>query len=197
MKNCIMTALLLVAFCGCNYSRITIDRSYKFSFDDETEAILYSPMEKWFTGSSVSSNFCIRAFLAEGFVCGYVINVSKQDLIVHRGSCDFPYVLKYRDLNGASVYSTPPYSYDYTLASIEVLSPNQHNGVSISPYSSLLYKFPIPKDCTQILAASVAIEYVTFPEIQKCQGVGDLCQIFKKNTVYVPVEFFPNAEEDQ
>ena len=193
MRSFILITLLLGSFCGCKHTRITIDRNYKFSFDDEDEAALYSPMEKWFAGSNGSSNFCIRAFLAEGFICCYVINVSEQDLIVHRGSYDFLYALKYRDLNGASAYSTPPYSYDYTLASSEVLSPNPHNGISISPYASLPYKIPIPKDCARILSIAVAIEYATFSEIKQCRGVNDLHKLFKKNTVYVPVDFFDDV----
>ena len=195
MRSFILIALLLGSFCGCKYTSITIDRNYTFSFDDEDEAALYSPMEKWFAGSNGSSNFCIRAFLAEGFICCYVINVSDQNLIVYRGTDDFRYALKYRDLRGDSDYSTPPYSFGCTPAVFEILSPNPHNGISISPYSCFLYRFPIPKDCARILAASVAIEYATFPEIQECQGIGDLYQIFKKNTVYVPVEFFDNAED--
>ncbi len=195
MRIFVLIVLLVGMFSGCQYRRITIDRNYKFSFDDDVEAALHLPMEKWFDGSNISSNFCIRAYLSEGFVCCYVINVSDQNLIVYRGTEDFRYALKYRNLSGGSDYSTPPYSFGCTPAVFEILSPNPHNGISISPYSCFLYSFPIPKDCARILAASVAIKYATFPEIQECQGIGDLYQIFKKNTVYVPVEFFDNAED--
>lgn len=195
MRICVLIVLLVGTLCGCQYRRITIDRNYKFSFDDAEEAMLYSPMEKWFDGSNASSNFCIRAYMKEDFVCCYVINVSDQNLIVYRGSDDFRYALKYRDLNGDNDYSTPPYSCGCTPAVFEILNPNPRNGISISPSSCFLYSFPIPKDCARILAASVAIEYATFPEIQKCHGVGDLYKIFKKNTEYVPVEFFDNAED--
>lgn len=195
MRISVFIVLLVGMFCGCQYRRITIDRHYKFSFDDDIEAALHSPMEKWFDGSNVSSNFCIRAYLSEGFVCCYVINVSDQNLIVYRGSDDFSYALKYRDLRGDSDYAESPYSCGCTPAVFEILSPNPKNGISISPCSCFLYSFPIPKDCARILAASVAIEYATFPEIQKSQGVDDLYKIVKKNTIYVPVEFFDNAED--
>ena len=59
-----------------------------------------------------------------------------------------------------------------------------------------MYKIPIPKDCARILAVSVAIEYVTFSEMQQCKDVGDFENLFSKNIKYVPVEFFDNVEMD-
>ena len=97
MRIFVLIVLLVGMFSGCQYRRITIDRNYKSSFDDDVEAALHLPMEKWFDGSNISSNFCIRAYLSEGFVCCYVINVSDQNLIVYRGTEDFRYALKYRN----------------------------------------------------------------------------------------------------
>lgn len=77
-----------------------------------------------------------------------------------------------------------------------LLEPARNIGITISPYCSLMYKIPIPKDCARILAVSVAIEYVTFSEMQQCKDVGDFENLFSKNIKYVPVEFFDNVEMD-
>ena len=95
MKVCLAVMMALCLVCGCRYGRVTIDRNYTFSIEGGSTEHEY--MAKWFDGSNISSNFCIRAYLSEGFVCCYVINVSDQNLIVYRGTEDFRYALKYRN----------------------------------------------------------------------------------------------------
>ena len=117
-------------------------------------------------------------------------------MVVHRGIADLPYAIKYRDSNDVSHYSILDTYFEYTLSSIEILEPARNIGITISPYCSLMYKIPIPKDCARILAVSVAIEYVTFSEMQQCKDVGDFENLFSKNIKYVPVEFFDKVEID-
>ena len=194
MKVCLAVMMALCLVCGCRYGRVTIDRNYTFSIEGGSTEHEY--MAKWFDGSNTTSNFCIRAGIYKDWICCYVINLTSQSMVVHRGIADLPYAIKYRDSNDTSHYSTLDTYFEYTLSSIEILEPARNIGITISPYCSLMYKIPIPKDCARILAVSVAIEYVTFSEMQQCKNVGDFESLFNKNIKYVPVEFFDNVEMD-
>ena len=151
-------------------------------------------MAKWFDGSNTTSNFCIRAGIYKGWICCYVINLTSQCMIVHRGIDDLPYAIKYRDSNDVSHYSTLDPYFEFRLSSIEILEPARNIGITISPYCSLMCKIPIPKDCARILAVSVGVEYVTFAEMQQCKDVGEFESLFRKNIKYVPVKFFDKLE---
>ena len=194
MRVCLAVMMALCFVCGCQYRRVTIDRNYTFSIESGSTEHEY--MAKWFDGSNTTSNFCIRAGICKDWICCYVINLTSQCMIVHRGIDDLPYAIKYRDSNDVSHYSNLDPYFEYTLSSIEILEPARNIGITISPYCSLMYKIPIPKDCARILAVSVAIEYVTFSEMQQCKDVGDFENLFSKNIKYVPVEFFDNVEMD-
>ena len=194
MKVCLAVMMALCLVCGCRYGRVTIDRNYTFSIEGGSTEHEY--MAKWFDGSNTTSNFCIRAGIYKDWICCYVINMTSQYMIVHRGIADLPYAIKYCDSKDMSHYSTLRPYFEYTLSSIEILEPARNIGITISPYCSLMYKIPIPKDCARILAVSVAIEYVTFSEMQQCKNVGDFESLFNKNIKYVPVEFFDNVEMD-
>lgn len=194
MRVCLAVMMALCFVCGCQYRRVTIDRNYTFSIESGSTEHEY--MAKWFDGSNATSNFCIRAGIYKDWICCYVINLTSQSMVVHRGIADLPYAIKYRDSNDVSHYSILDTYFEYTLSSIEILEPARNIGITISPYCSLMYKIPIPKDCARILAVSVAIEYVTFSEMQQCKDVGDFENLFSKNIKYVPVEFFDNVEMD-
>ncbi len=194
MKVCLAVMMALWLVCGWRYGRVTIDRNYTFSIEGGSTEHEY--MAKWFDGSNTTSNFCIRAGIYKDWICCYVINLTSQCMIVHRGIDDLPYAIKYRDSNNVSHYSNLDPYFEYTLSSIEILEPARNIGITISPYCSLMYKIPIPKDCARILAVSVAIEYVTFSEMQQCKDVWDFERLFGKNIKYVPVEFFDKVEID-
>ena len=194
MKVCLAVIIALCFASGCRYGRVTIDRNYTFSIEGGSTEHEY--MAKWFDGSNTTSNFCIRAGIYKDWIGCYVINMTSQCMIVHRGIYDLPYAIKYRDSNDVGHYSTLDPYFEYTLSSIEILEPARNIGITISPYCSLMYKIPIPKDCVRILAASVAIEYVTFSEMQQCKDTGDLANRFQKNAKYVLVEFFDKVEID-
>ncbi len=192
MRICGVVMMVLCLVCGCRHGSIMIDRSYTFSI--ESGSTEHENMAKWFDGSNTTSNFCIRAGIYKDWICCYVINLTGQSMIVHRGTDDLPYAIKYRDSHDVSHYSTLDPYFEYRLSSIEVLEPARNIGITISPYSSLMCKIPIPKDCARILVVSVAVEYVTFSEMRQCKDVGDLERLFRKNVTYVPVEFFDKAE---
>ncbi|MBR6287439.1 MAG: hypothetical protein IKR18_10755 [Bacteroidaceae bacterium] len=187
--------LLLVFLCllgGCIYQSITVDRDYKFVIssvkDDDymAEDEIYA---KWFDGSNSTSNFCIRADVYGDIGC-YVINVSRQDMIIHRD--DLAYVIMYQGVDGSRHYFEHKRMSKDTIGTIEVLWPEPEEliGVIIARGAHFRYWIPIPKDCAKILAVSVAIEHTTFPKISKCKNTNDLSEVFKENIEYVRVEYF-------
>ena len=186
---------LLVFSCligGCMYQSITVDRDYKFVIssvkDDDymAEDEIYA---KWFDGSNSTSNFCIRADVYGDIDC-YVINVSKQDMIIHRD--DLAYVIMYQGVDGSRHYFEHERMLKDTIGVIEVLWPEPEEliGAIIARGAHFRYEIPIPKDCAKVLAVSVAIEHTTFPKISKCKDANDLSEVFKKNIEYVRVEYF-------
>ena len=186
---------ILFLFClvgGCGYHRVTVDRDYKFVLSSSeggnymVEDEIYA---KWFDGGNSKSNFCIRADVYSDIDCR-VINVSRQDMIIHRD--DLAYVIMYQGVDGSRHYFEHKRMSKDTIGTIEVLWPEPEEliGVIIARGAHFRYKIPIPKDCAKILAVSVAIEHTTFPKISKCKDADDLCEVFKRNIEYVRVEYF-------
>ena len=193
MRYIALPLLLLCVICGCGYHRVTVDRDYKFSISSIEEGNYMSQDEEyaeWFEGNNSTTNFCIRVQVGENFLAGFVINVSKCEQIVRRGHFDLPYVMIYEGIDGSRHYSVSGQWIPDPLEAIQVLQPETRVGISISSDASFWYTIPIPKDCAKILAVSVAVEHMTFPEINSCKDAHGLRKLFKNNTEYVRVEYF-------
>ncbi len=195
MKSFLLLLPLLCITSGCEYHRIPVDRNYKFTissneydeFEDEYYAKYYA---KWFEGCNSTTNFCVHMQVGDGFLTGMVKNISEEERIVHRGHNDLLYVMIYQGVDGFRHFFEQDRWFEYTVERIEFLSPTRSVKTPISRPSSFRYKIPIPEDCVKILAISVAVEHMTFPELNSCKDADDLCRLFKKNTEYVRVEFF-------
>ncbi|MBR6287440.1 MAG: hypothetical protein IKR18_10760 [Bacteroidaceae bacterium] len=200
MKLFLLLLPLLYITSGCEYHRVPVDRNYKFTVSSIEEGNYMSYVSqdeyyaKWFEGCNSTTNFCVHMQVGDGFLTGLVKNISEEERIVHRGHSDLLYVMIYQGVDGIRNYFEQDNLFEETVERIEFLSPTRSVKAPISRPSSFRYKIPIPEDCVKILAISVAVEHMTFPEFNKCKGANELCRLFRKNIEYVRVEYFENVE---
>ena len=191
MKSFLLLLPLLCITSGCEYHRVPVERNYKFTISSNEDYMLEDEYyAKWFERCNSTTNFCVHMQVGDGFLTGVVKNISEEERIVHRSHYDLLYVMIYQGVDGFRHYFERNRLFEYTVERIEFLSPMRSVKAPISRPSSFRYKIPIPEDCVKILAISVAVEHMTFPELNSCKNANDLCELFRKNTEYVRVEFF-------
>lgn len=182
----LVLSLFLVASCRYSFVRTNPDlaclsRSQRDNMKDVVQIYL---------GAKPSTRLRAKALVEGGWITCFIVNVSKDELVLWRGRGGYRCLLFYYDKRGAlQEYYKPPLK-AHILENIEILEPLYDTEVAIHPWCSTDFEFELPSDCARIAGLWLGVEKITFQELRECQNSGDLLQAFGRGRKHVEVEWY-------